>query len=64
MIDPAIRATIGDLIAHLEKFPEDTPVTLICHEDDGHHIDYEDATKLDIKAIELDPNGSLCIGIE
>lgn len=64
MVDPAIRATIGDLIAQLKKFPEDTPITLICHEGDGHHIDWNDATKSDIEDIELDPNGSLCIGIE
>lgn len=64
MIDPEIRATVGDLINRLKELPEDAPITLICHENDGHHIDWEDASKSDIEYIGLDEYGVLNIGID
>ena len=65
MIDPEIRATVADLIQSLQTLPPETPVVLICHEDDGHHIDWEYATKDDIKyCIDTDENGALNIGFD
>lgn len=64
MIDSEIRATVGDLINRLRELPEDAPITLICHENDGHHIDWEDATKGDIECIGLDEYGVLNILID
>lgn len=64
MIDSKIRATVKDLINRLEELPEDTPITLIVHEIDGHHIDWEEATKFDMLEIDVDEYGVLNIGID
>ncbi len=64
MINSEIRATVGDFINRLKELPEDTPITLICHENDGHHINWEDATKSDIEDIRIDEYRVLNIGID
>ena len=64
MIDSEIRATVRDLINRLEELPEDAPITLICHGLDGHHVDWEDATKSDIEYIDIDEYGVLNIGLD
>ncbi len=63
-IDKECIATIGDLIEQLQKFPADTPITSVIHEDDGHHIDWEPMTKLDVQYIGLSPDGTLEISLE
>jgi hypothetical protein len=64
-VDDEVRATVGDLINRLKELPEDTPINLICHESDGHFIDFDNATKEDINYyIGLDEYGILNIGFE
>ena len=41
-------ATVEDLINCLKRFPPETPIVLIKHEDDGHHIDYEHITEKEL----------------
>ena len=58
------RATVGDLINRLKELPEDAEIMMICHESDGHHIDYEYATKEDIRYLGLDEYGVLNITVD
>lgn len=58
------RARVKDLIERLKELPEDAPIDLIYHENDGHFIDTEEAKKSDIAYIGLNEYGVLEIGIE
>ena len=58
------RATVGDLIDRLKELPEDAEIMMVCHENDGHHIDREYATMEDIRYLGLDEYGVLNITVD